>query len=251
MSKISPDGLQSPLLTRAIFFHGSGEGRQSHPATSPTLTTPHRYGVLTARKSIFLQQPRGFNGYFSINATGGTPVRLTTNSGSETPIAFLNDHEILFFDLRHALEGVFTPPFLNQTWKLDISEAEIAPAALPPRFRWELQACRNQAKCSIRTRRVSRTWRKHERSSGTSDIWLYDNGRFTQLTKFNGHDLNSVWKADGNSFFFISEEDGTLNVYEANRRRQKQETADQSLAQTPGAPPFRRRQRHTRVLMGR
>ena len=58
-------------------------------------------------------------------------------------------------------------------------------------------------------------WRKHERSSGTSDIWLYDNGRFTQLTKFNGHDLNPVWKADGNSFFFISEEDGTLNVYEA------------------------------------
>lgn len=57
-------------------------------------------------------------------------------------------------------------------------------------------------------------WRKHERSSGTSDIWLTKDGKFTKLTDFNGHDLEPVWKADGNSFYFLSEEDGTLNVYE-------------------------------------
>jgi C-terminal processing protease CtpA/Prc/Tol biopolymer transport system component len=32
------------------------------------------------------------------------------------------------------------------------------------------------------------------------------------LTTFNGHDLNPVW-AQGDDFYFLSEEDGTLNVY--------------------------------------
>ncbi len=59
-------------------------------------------------------------------------------------------------------------------------------------------------------------YRKHERSSGTSDIWMYDGGRFSKLTDFNGHDLNPVWAADGNSFYFISEQDGTLNVYKSS-----------------------------------
>ena len=59
---------------------------------------------------------------------------------------------------------------------------------------------------------VENIWRKHERSSGTADIWLIENGRHTKLTDFNGHDMNPVWARDG-QFYFISEEDGTLNVY--------------------------------------
>ena len=35
--------------------------------------------------------------------------------------------------------------------------------------------------------------RKHERSSGTADIWLHDAGKFSKLTDFNGHDMNPVW----------------------------------------------------------
>lgn len=106
-------------------------------------------------------------------------------------------------------------PFLNQTWKLDISEPGLRPQlflSLP----MGAASVSESGKVLYQDKKgFENIWRKHERSSGTSDIWLYDNGRFTQLTKFNGHDLNPVWKADGNSFFFISEEDGTLNVYEA------------------------------------
>ena len=37
-------------------------------------------------------------------------------------------------------------------------------------------------------------------------------GKHIKLTDFNGHDMNPVWSNDG-QFYFISEEDGTLNVY--------------------------------------
>ncbi|MDE6143838.1 MAG: peptidase S41, partial [Muribaculaceae bacterium] len=56
--------------------------------------------------------------------------------------------------------------------------------------------------------------RKHERSSGTADVWLYRNGDFSQLTTFNGADQSPVW-GNGDTYFYVSEKDGTLNVFEA------------------------------------
>ena len=44
-------------------------------------------------------------------------------------------------------------------------------------------------------------FRKHERSSGTSDIWMVshldENPVFSKLTDFNGHDINPQWIEDG------------------------------------------------------
>ena len=59
-------------------------------------------------------------------------------------------------------------------------------------------------------------FRKHERSSGTDDVWLLENGKFTKLTDFNGHDMSPVWKSDGSGYYYISEQDGTLNVYSSS-----------------------------------
>ncbi|MDE5635344.1 MAG: peptidase S41, partial [Muribaculaceae bacterium] len=39
-------------------------------------------------------------------------------------------------------------------------------------------------------------------------------GSYTCLTSFQGHDLNPVWKQGTDTFYYVSEEDGTLNVYE-------------------------------------
>ena len=55
--------------------------------------------------------------------------------------------------------------------------------------------------------------RKHERSSGTSDIWTYDGKDFRKLTSFNGHDLCPRWAEEEGVYYYISEKDGTLNVY--------------------------------------
>ena len=57
--------------------------------------------------------------------------------------------------------------------------------------------------------------RKHERSSGTADVWLYDNGKFSQLTNENWGNQSPVW-GQGNTFYYVSEKDGTLNVWQAS-----------------------------------
>ena len=71
--------------------------------------------------------------------------------------------------------------------------------------------------------------RKHHQSSVTRDIWLYKpasaqgerfrvtgDGTFTKLTSFIGEDRNPVFAADGKTYYYISEADGTLNVYKAS-----------------------------------
>jgi len=60
--------------------------------------------------------------------------------------------------------------------------------------------------------------RKHERSSVTGDIWLVSDmdskPQYRQLTTLNGHDMNPQW-GTGDTYYYISEEDGTLNVFKA------------------------------------
>lgn len=71
--------------------------------------------------------------------------------------------------------------------------------------------------------------RKHHQSSVTRDIWLYKpaaaqgerfrvtgDGSFTKLTSFIGEDRNPVFAADGKTYYYISEADGTLNVYKSS-----------------------------------
>ncbi|MFZ9029178.1 MAG: S41 family peptidase, partial [Crocinitomicaceae bacterium] len=58
-------------------------------------------------------------------------------------------------------------------------------------------------------------WRKHHTSSVTRDIWMYDPStkEHTQLTDFNGEDRNPVWSTDEKSFYYLSEESGSFNVW--------------------------------------
>jgi len=61
-------------------------------------------------------------------------------------------------------------------------------------------------------------WRKHHRSSIARDIWLYnDNDKsHRKLTSFEGENRDAVWAADGTSFYYLSEQNGSKNVFRSN-----------------------------------
>lgn len=59
-------------------------------------------------------------------------------------------------------------------------------------------------------------FRKHHRSPITRDIWLYSKGNYRKLTDFNGEDRTPVWANGSDSYYYLSEEDGTFNVYKRN-----------------------------------
>ena len=64
-------------------------------------------------------------------------------------------------------------------------------------------------------------WRKHHTSAVTRDIWVYDlkAKKNTQLTTFKGEDRNPVFDANGDDFYYLSEQSGSFNVYKSSLSR--------------------------------
>ena len=75
-------------------------------------------------------------------------------------------------------------------------------------------------------------FRKHHQSPICRDIWLYKGGNYTKLTNFAGENRTPVWGGDNNTYYYLSEEDGTFNVY----KRRIGETAKTQLTHYKGNP---------------
>ena len=56
-------------------------------------------------------------------------------------------------------------------------------------------------------------WRKHHTSSVTRDIWMYDGNNHVKLTSFEGEDRSPRVSKDGKTVFYLSERNGSFNVY--------------------------------------
>lgn len=213
---ISPDGKTIAFTYKGDIFTVAASGGKAHQLTSNSAYDSTPIWSPDGNTLVFSSTREGSADIFSIGKDGGTPVRLTTSTAKETPLAFINNHEILFSTNGMPAVGSAHPPFQGQLWKLDISEPGNRPQlfiSLPT----GAASVASDGRILYQDRKgVENIWRKHERSSQTSDIWLTENGKFTKLTDFNGHDLNPVWKADGSGFYYISEQDGILNVYESS-----------------------------------
>jgi tricorn protease len=60
-------------------------------------------------------------------------------------------------------------------------------------------------------------WRKRHTSAVTRDIWVYDTKKdeYTQVSNFEGEDREPVWGSDDNTMYFLSEKNGSQNIYKA------------------------------------
>jgi C-terminal processing protease CtpA/Prc/Tol biopolymer transport system component len=151
---------------------------------------------------------------------GGTPRRLTTHSGSETPVTYLDNTHVLF----------------SATVMPDVQDVQQPSRQFPQVYAVSTQGGRPQLFSSLPMEDISvnRTdgrllyhdkkgyedpWRKHHTSSITRDIWLCTPGTdrtdrtYSRLTTFNGEDRTPVWTADGQGYYYLSEEDGSFNIY--------------------------------------
>lgn len=213
---ISPDGRSIAFTYGGDIFIVPSGGGSAYQLTSGESYDTKPVWSPDSRTIVFASDREGSQDIFKVPASGGTPVRLTTFSGAELPLAFLDGNTIIFqtSDLT-SKQTSRHPTRLTRTYKLDISEAGNRPVMYSPTPMGAVSVSKDGRVLYEDKKGLENIYRKHERSSGTSDIWLID-GKYTKLTDFNGHDLNPVWKADGSGFYYLSEKDGTLNVYSAD-----------------------------------
>ena len=214
---ISPDGKTIAFTYKGDIFTVPSTGGLARQITSnPAFDTAPVWSP-DGRTIIFSSTREGSADLFAVDAIGGTPRRLTTAASNEKPLGFIDATTLLFSASgAPSVTSSRMPTALTKTYAIDVTKPQAR-----PRLWLSMPMSTVSTDASGRILYQDRKgfedpFRKHERSSGTDDVWLLENGKFTKLTDFNGHDMSPVWKSDGSGYYYISEQDGTLNVYSSS-----------------------------------
>lgn len=211
---ISPDGRSIAFTYKGDIFIVPSAGGRAWQLTSGSSYETAPVWSPDSRTVVFSSDREGSADLYAVEATGGTPRRLTTSSGTEKPLAFLDGSRVLYSTSEGpSRETSRHPSRLTRTYTVDITRPDARPQLYASLPMMSVDVAKDGRILYEDKKGLEDPLRKHERSSGTSDIWMLENGRYTKLTDFNGHDLSPVWKADGKGYYYLSEQDGTLNVW--------------------------------------
>ena len=173
---ISPDGRTIAFTYRGdIFSVDAAGGRAVQLTTNPAYDTAPVWSPDGSRIA-FASDRDGSVDVFVMPASGGTARRLTDMSQSEMPLAWLDSATVLYSAAyrpdRRAAQG----DFASQVYavRADGSARPTMYSTLPMGAMSVNPA--TGAVLYQDKKGYENTWRKHERSSGTSDIWLLDGG---------------------------------------------------------------------------
>lgn len=214
---ISPDGTTITFTYKGDIYTvpvSGGRAMQltSHPAydTAPVWSPD-------SKKIAFASDRMGSLDVFIVSREGGVPQRLTTHSGSETPIVFKDNGHVLFAAaIQPSAEDMqFPSGTFNQVYEVSVEGGRPRMFSSMP---MEHISIRKDGKQWLYQDKkgYEDPWRKHHKSSIARDVWMYTPGTpgsYAKLTAFQGEDRDPVWAPDGESFYYLSEENGTFNVF--------------------------------------
>jgi len=210
---ISPDG-----QTIAFSYMGDIFTVPTQGGTARQLTTNAAYDAYPVwspdgQRLAFSSSREGSLDVYVVDKNGGTPKRLTTDSGDETPLCFLNGETVLFeaTNMPTAQSILFASRSFPQVYQVSTSGGRARLFSALPMQDLSINGRGDILYHDIKG--YEDPFRKHHTSAITRDIWLQRDGQFTKLTSFNGEDRTPRWAADGNSYYYLSEQDGTFNVY--------------------------------------
>ena len=214
---ISPDGTTIAFTYKGdIYTVPSTGGRASQITTNPAHDTKPIWSP-DGKKIAFASDRMGSMDIFEVNKEGGIPKRLTTHSGNETPVAYKDAGHILFLaNIMPTVEDAqFPSGQFQQVYEVNTEGGRPALFSSMPMEDISINHTGNTLLYHDK-KGYEDPWRKHHTSSITRDIWLCSlngNRTFRKQTTFNGEDRTPVWASDDKSFYYLSEEKGSFNIF--------------------------------------
>lgn len=214
---ISPDGKNVAFTYKGDIYTVAIEGGVANRLTSSEAYDSDPVWSPSGQSIAFSSDRLGSTDIYLIDSRGGTPRRITNDSRKETPATFLDEATLIYFApgaaSKESIRGSFGFPM---AYSVDLSEEGARPKiylSVPMR---QADYVPGKGLLYADKKGYEDVMRKHERSAGTADVWWYKEGDFVKLTDFDGHDQEPVWGSETDTFYYISEKDGTLNVYSRN-----------------------------------
>lgn len=215
---ISPDGKTIAFTYKGDIYTVPASGGQARQLTTNPGHDTQPIWSPDGQEIAFASNRNGNFDVYLMRKEGGEPKRLTSNSTNEYPEAFQNDgkHILYTASIMQDAKDIQFPSFLfKQVYEIG---TEGGRPVLYSSLYMEDMALNKQGDKILYNdlKGYEDPWRKHHQSSITRDIWLCTLGKdrtFKKITSFGGEDRNPVWTPDGSSFYYLSEEKGSFNVF--------------------------------------
>ena len=169
---ISPDGQTIAFTYRGdIYTVPFAGGAATRITTDPAVDSRPVWSP-DGRKIAFGSDRMGSTDIYIVDAAGGQPLRLTTHSGSEVPLAFADNGTVIFAGNIMPSPQAINGYVFNQLYTVPAAGGR-------PRLLLSLPSDALSVDAQGRILYTDKKgfedkFRKHEQSSGTSDVWLVE-----------------------------------------------------------------------------
>ena len=209
---ISPNGKTIAFSYQGDIFTVPSSGGTAKQITSNAAFDSYPVWSPDGNHIAFASNREGSIDVWVMDANGGIPKRVTTNSGSEYPLRWKDNSTIMFkASIMPTAKSIIFAGSYPQVYTVGMDGGR--PKLFSDITMDALDINASGDVIYIDRKGYEDEWRKHHRSPITRDVWLKSGDSFRRLTTFDGEDRDPVWSADGKSFYYLSEQSGTLNVY--------------------------------------
>jgi tricorn protease len=217
---ISPNGQQIVFTYKGDLYTVPASGGK---AAQLTFHEAHDFMPVWSKdgsKIAFASDRYGNFDVFVMSAEGGAATRLTYHSNDEMPYSFSADNEkILFGGVRQDLPEHRQYPTASQPelYEVPVKGGRVGQVlTIPAEY---LQVSKDGKKMLYHDKKGGENeWRKKHLSAIARDIWIYDAEENTHqmVTSFAGEDRNPVFGPDESDIYYLSEKNGSFNVFKTN-----------------------------------
>lgn len=234
---ISPDGQTILFTYKGDIYSVPAAGGAATPLT---LSESYDFAPVWShdgRTIAFASDRYGNFDVFVMPATGGEAKRLTFHSAREIPSSFTADDKAVYFSAFRqdpASNVQFPISLMSELYSVPVGGGRVSQVLPVPALDATVNATGDKL-IFHDIKGYESDWRKHHTSSVTRDIWIYDfkTKAYAKLTTFEGEDRNPVFGANDDDFYYLSEQDGSFNIYRSSLSDPSKTTAITHLSKNP------------------
>jgi Tol biopolymer transport system component/C-terminal processing protease CtpA/Prc len=217
---ISPDGQHIVFSYQGNLYKVNSDGGKAIPLTMHPAYDFYPVWSNDGQHIAFTSNRYGNFDVFLIPKDGGTPKRLTFHSSDDVAYAFTPDSMSVLFGsarLDHPRNMQFPTGSLPELYSVKVDGGRPVQILTTPALHVNLNSDGSRMLFED-TKGFEDPFRKHHTSSITRDIWLYekDGNVFRRLSSFVGEDRDPVFTPNGDDFYYLSEKNGTMNVFKSS-----------------------------------